>query len=141
MLVLPVPGGPTKRIVLPLTDPFSFDTAINSRILYFTSSIPKWSSSRIFFAFSISKLSSVTIPKGIDEISSRKFLFYSNSGCYSVKSDRLESSFSTSFWISSGKFLDFIYFSNFSSIGFIDGDWKLYFKKLYKFCIYFLFWS
>ena len=141
MLVLPVPGGPTKRMVLHLTDPFSFDTAINSRILYFTSSIPKWSSSRIFFAFSISKLSSVTIPKGIDEISSRKFLFDSNSGCYSVKSDRLESSFSTSFWISSGKFLDLIYFSNFSSIGFIDGDWKLYFKKLYKFCIYFLFWS
>jgi len=106
MLVLPVPGGPTKRSVLPLTDPLSLETAMNSRILYFTSSMPKWSSSRIFFAFSISKLSSVTVPKGIEEINSRKFLFDSNSGCYSVKSERSESYISMSFLISSGNFLE-----------------------------------
>ena len=38
--VFPTPGGPTKHIILPYTVLFNFPTAINSRILYFTSSIP-----------------------------------------------------------------------------------------------------
>lgn len=38
--VLPTPGGPTKHKILPWTELLSFPTAINSRILYLTSSIP-----------------------------------------------------------------------------------------------------
>ena len=42
-LVLPTPGGPAKQMILPCVEPFSWDTAINSRIRFFTSSRPQWS--------------------------------------------------------------------------------------------------
>jgi hypothetical protein len=38
--VLPTPGGPTKHKILPWTELCNFPTAINSRILYLTSSRP-----------------------------------------------------------------------------------------------------
>ena len=40
MLVLPTPGGPARHTILPCTEPFSCDTAINSRIRFLTSSSP-----------------------------------------------------------------------------------------------------
>jgi hypothetical protein len=38
--VFPTPGGPTKHRIFPYTVFLSFPTAINSKILCFTSSIP-----------------------------------------------------------------------------------------------------
>lgn len=38
--VLPTPGGPTKHMIFPWTVLFNLPTAMNSRILYLTSSIP-----------------------------------------------------------------------------------------------------
>jgi len=38
--VLPTPGGPTKQRTFPFTELCSFPTAINSNILYLTSSNP-----------------------------------------------------------------------------------------------------
>ena len=51
MLVLPVPGGPTRQMRPPLISGESFFTARYSMMRSFTFSRPKWSSSRIFLAF------------------------------------------------------------------------------------------
>ena len=56
--VLPTPGGPYKHNIGDFMSFLNLRTAKYSIILFFTSSSPKWSLSKIFWAFSKSKLSS-----------------------------------------------------------------------------------
>ena len=64
MLVLPVPGGPTRQSRPPLMSGESCFTARYSRIRSFTLSRPKCSSSRILRALARSTVSWVVLPQG-----------------------------------------------------------------------------
>mmetsp|Transcript_10325 Transcript_10325/g.30665 ORF Transcript_10325/g.30665 Transcript_10325/m.30665 type:complete len:214 (+) Transcript_10325:1675-2316(+) len=69
--VLPTPGGPTRHMILPCTDSLRKLTAMCSRMRSFTSSSPKWSSSRMVCAFWMSLFSTSTCPQGMHVSHSR----------------------------------------------------------------------
>ena len=69
--VLPTPGGPAKRMIEPLVEPFRAPTAMNSMILSLTSLSPSWSLSRISRAFLRLMSSLAVFPQGMVVSTSR----------------------------------------------------------------------